>query len=195
MCILLYVDDLVVIGPDLVEISQVKSQLLDAFEMKNLGDLHYFLEIEVIHTPDDILLTQRHYVLNMMYKFGMTKCRSVSTPLDQNLKLPHKLGAPCDEKRFQQIVGSLIYLTITRPDLNYPVGLTNQFMSQPIVEHLQWARRILWYVSYTKDKGLLYRIGAVERLICCMDADCVGNSGNRRSTSSFVFSLGSVVIA
>ena len=74
MCILLYVDDLVVIGPDLVEISQVKSQLLDAFEMKNLGDLHYFLEIEVIHTPDDILLTQRHYVLNMLYKFRMTDC-------------------------------------------------------------------------------------------------------------------------
>ena len=66
VCILLYVDDLVVTGPDFAEISQVKSQLSDAFEMKDLGDLHYFLGIEVIHTPDDILLSQRHYVLNML---------------------------------------------------------------------------------------------------------------------------------
>ena len=81
--------------------------------MKDLGDLHYFLGIEVIRTPDGILLSQRHYVLNMLYKFGMMECRPVSTPLDQNQKIRPNSGPACDEKRFQQIVGSLIYLTIT----------------------------------------------------------------------------------
>ena len=80
MCILWYVDDLVITGPDLAAISKVKSQLSKAFEMKDLVDLHYFLRIEVIHTHDNILLSQRHYVLNMLYKFGMTDCRPVSTP-------------------------------------------------------------------------------------------------------------------
>ena len=70
-CILLYVDDLVITGPGLDEIGQVKSQLSDTFAMKDLGDLHYFLGIEMIQSPDDILLSQRHYVLNMLYKFGM----------------------------------------------------------------------------------------------------------------------------
>ena len=76
MCILLYtVDDLVITSPDLAVLNKlVKSQLSEAFEMKDLVYLHYFLEIEVIHTPDGILSSQRHYVLNMLYKFGMMDC-------------------------------------------------------------------------------------------------------------------------
>ena len=128
MCILLYVDDLVVTDPDLAEISRVKSQLSTAFEMKDLGDLHYFLGIKVIHTPDGVLLTQRNYVLNMLYKFGMKDCQSVTTPLDCNLKLPYDSRAPCDAKRFWKIVGSLIYLNITRPHFSYLVGMKKQFM-------------------------------------------------------------------
>ena len=126
--ILLYVDDLVVTCPDLAEISQVNTQLSNAFKMKDLGNLHYFLRIEVIHTTDGILLTQRHYVLNMLYKFRMTDCLSVSTPPDRNLKLRPDLGASCNKKRLRQVVGSLIYLMITRPDLSYLVSMISQFM-------------------------------------------------------------------
>ena len=100
VCILLYIDDLVITEPGVPEINCVKSLLSDAFEMKDLGDLHYFLGIEVIRTPDGILLSQRHYVLNMLYKFGMTECRPISTPLDQNLKLHPDSGLACDEKWF-----------------------------------------------------------------------------------------------
>ena len=113
MCILLYVDDLVITGSDLAAISKVKSQMFEAFEMKDLGDLHYFLRIEVIHTPDGILLSQRHYVLNMLYKFGMTDRRPTMRNGSENLLV------------------SLIYLMITRSDLNYPVDLISQFMQRP----------------------------------------------------------------
>ena len=98
--------------------------------MKDLGDLHYFLAIEVIHTPENILLSQRHYVLNMLYKFGMTDCRPVSTPLDRNLKLHPDSGVAYNETRFLQIVGSPIYFTITRPDLSYPVGVISLFNAE-----------------------------------------------------------------
>ena len=65
----------------------------------------------------------------MLFKFSMTECKSVSTPLDMNVKLRSDSGITCDSKRFQQIVGTLIYLTITRPDLSYQVGLISEFMS------------------------------------------------------------------
>ena len=139
--------------------------------MKDLGDLHYFLGIEVIRTPEGILISQRHYVLNMLFKFGMADCKSVSTPLDRTVKLRPDSGKVCDPMRFRQIVGSLIYLTITRPDLSYPVGVISQFMARPTEEHLQCAQRVLRYVSNTKDRGLLYRTGTVTQLVGYTDAD------------------------
>ena len=111
--------------------------------MKDMGEVHCFLEIEVIRTPEVILINQRHYVLSMLFKFGMTEFKSFSTPLDKNVKLCRDSGKAVDPTRFRQIVGSLIYLTITQPDLSYPVGLISHFMSQPKAEHLQCAQRIL----------------------------------------------------
>ena len=96
--ILLYVNDLVITGTDLDEISRVKSQLAASFDMKDLGDLHYFLGIEVIRTPKCILINQRHYVLSILFKFGMTECKYVSTPLDHNVKLRPESGMTCDPK-------------------------------------------------------------------------------------------------
>ena len=85
--IILYVDDLVIGGKDLVEINKVKSLLSNRFEMKDLHELHCFLGIQVIQTLVRIMISQRHYILNLLYKFGMTECKPVSTPLDRNLKL------------------------------------------------------------------------------------------------------------
>ena len=101
--ILLYVDELVIAGVDLGEIDRVKLQLAASFDMKNL---HYFLGIEVIHTPKGILISQRHYVLSML-----------STPLDRTVKLRPDSRKVCESKRFREIVGRLIYLTITRVNL------------------------------------------------------------------------------
>ena len=84
--ILLYVDDFIIAGADLDEIGHAKSQHAASFDMKDLGDLHYFLRIEVIRTPEGILISQRHYVLSMLFKFGMTECKSVSTALNRNVK-------------------------------------------------------------------------------------------------------------
>ena len=96
--------------------------------MKDLGDLHYFLGIKVSRTPEGILISERHYVLSMLFKFGMADYKSISTPLERNLKLCRDSRKVCDLTRFRQIVGSLIYLTIAQPDVNYPIGLISQFM-------------------------------------------------------------------
>ena len=73
----------VITSADLGEIDRVKLQLAASFDMKDLGDLNYFLRIEVIRTPEGILISQRHYVLSMLFKFGMADCKTVSTPLDR----------------------------------------------------------------------------------------------------------------
>ena len=99
--ILLDVNDLVITSADLGEIDRVKLQLAASLDMKDLGDLHYFLGIEVIRTLEGILISQRHYVLSMLFKFGMSDCKSVSTPLDRTIKLRPDTGKVCDPTRFR----------------------------------------------------------------------------------------------
>ena len=85
--IILYVDDLVISGEWLININKVKSLISGKFEMKDMEEFHYFLGIEVIRTPDNIIISQWHYVFNLPLKFGMARCKPIATPLDQNLKL------------------------------------------------------------------------------------------------------------
>ena len=80
-------DDLVIGGEHLAYISHIKNLPSGRFEMKDMKELHYFLGIEVIRTPDVIVLSQRHYILNLLYKFGIIECKSITTPLNRNLKL------------------------------------------------------------------------------------------------------------
>lgn len=102
----------------------MKSLLKQEFEMKDLGDLRYFLGIEIIRTPDGIWLSQRQYVLDMLSKYGMADYKPISVPLDQNGKVSADAGFVLeDATMYRKIVGSLIYVTISRPDLSYTVGL------------------------------------------------------------------------
>ena len=122
--IVIYVDDLILTGSDEHGIADIKAKLKNEFDMKDLGDLKFFLGIEVMTTPTGIWLMQRQYALNMLEKFGMKACKPMDTPLDQNLKLMADSGSKVEDvTMYQQMVGSLIYLTISRPDLAYAVGL------------------------------------------------------------------------
>ena len=81
-----------------------------------MKELHYFLAIEVIQTPNGIRLSQKHYILNLRYKFGMPQCKPITTPLDRNLKLEAESRTKeCEPTLYRQLVGNLTYLTVTRP--------------------------------------------------------------------------------
>ena len=90
--IILYVDDLVIQGEIMVDINKVKSLLSNKFEMTDMKEIQYFLRIEVIRIPVGIMISQRHYILNLLYKFEMVECKIMATPLDQNLKLDADSG-------------------------------------------------------------------------------------------------------
>jgi len=110
-------------------ISNLKKLLKQKFEMKDLGELRYFLGIEVIQFPKGIWPLQKQYALNKLSKYGMTSCKLISIPLEQNVKLSADEGNLVeDTTMYRHIMGSLIYMTITRPNLNYGVGVVRQFM-------------------------------------------------------------------
>ena len=126
----------------------------------------------------------------------MTECKPVSTPLNRNLKMDVDSGTTVrDSTKYHQLIDILIYLTITQPDLSYSVSLLSQFMQNPRNLHLDCAKRILWYVSTRMDYGIMYKSNTTIRLEGYTDADWEGYKANRRSTSGFVFSLGSGVIS
>jgi hypothetical protein len=140
--------------------------------MKDLGELRYFLGIEVIRTPEGIWLSQRQYALDMLSKYGMADCKPISMPLDVNAKLSAEKGDVVEDvKMYRQSVGSLIYLTITRLDLSYSVGLESQFMQLPRKPHLDAVRRTLRYVRGTLNLALFYAADAPLALYGYTDAD------------------------
>ena len=125
----------------------------------------------------------------------MVDCKPISMPLDHNLKLRADEGQVLDDvTMYRKIVGSLIDLTISRPDLSYTVGLESQFMQLPRKPHLDAVRRTLRYVSATLDYALFYEANTEVQLYGYTDADWAGSASDRRSTSGFMFSLGSATV-
>ena len=125
----------------------------------------------------------------------MADCKPISMPLDVNAKLSAQVGDVVEDvTMYRKIVGSLIYLTITRPDLSYKVGLESQFMQLPRKPHLDAVRHTLCYVRSTLDYALFYAADAPLVLYGYTDVDWAGSIANRRSMSGFIFSFGSVVV-
>jgi hypothetical protein len=193
--ITIYVDDLIVGGDNEKEVEHVKCLLKQKFDMKDLGELKFFLGIEVIRTPEGIWLLQQQYALDMLSKYGMVGCKPIFVPLNQNGKLSADVGEVLeDATMYRKIVGSLIYMTITRPDLNYTVGLESQFMQVPRKPHLDGVRHTLRYVSATADYGLFYEASTELQVHGYIDADWAGSISDRRSTSGFMFFLGVLLL-
>jgi hypothetical protein len=163
--------------------------------MKDLGELEFFLGIEVIRTPEGIWLLQRQYALDMLSKYGMVGCKPIFVPLNQNGKLSADAdGVLKDATMYRKIVGSFIYMTITRPDLNYTVGLESQFMQVPRKPHLDGVRHTLRYVSATTNYGFFYEASTELQVHGYIDANWAGSISDKRSTSGFMFSFGSVAV-
>jgi hypothetical protein len=155
--ILIYVDDLLITGSSNVLISEAKATLNQHFKMKDLGELKYFLGIEVLRSEKGILLNQRKYALELISGVGLGGCRPVSTPMEHNQRLTtveydKHLGKTDDAEledvgSYQRLVGKLLYLTITRPDISFAVQVLSQFMQQPKQSHLEAALRVVKYIK------------------------------------------------
>ncbi|KAI3500109.1 hypothetical protein L1887_35925 [Cichorium endivia] len=194
--VLVYVDDLIITGDDEKEIRLTRENLSVRFQMKELGELKHFLGLEVDRTTEGLFLCQQKYTRDILQKFGMLECKSVSTPIEPNAKICAHEGKELEDgTTYRQLVGSLIYLTLTRPDISYAVGVMSRYMQSPKKPHLDAARRILRYIKGTIDYGLLYKRGEDCKLVGYCDADYAGDHDTRRSTTGYVFKLGSGTIS
>ncbi|PKI63871.1 hypothetical protein CRG98_015754 [Punica granatum] len=164
--------------------------------MKELGHLKHFLGLDADHTQEAIFLYQQKYSKYLLKKFGMLNCKSISAPMEPNAKMCAHEGKDFeDATMYSQLVGSLIYLTLIRPDISYAVGVMSWYMQNPKKSHLEAVRRILRYVKSTLGYGILYRKCGDCKLVGFCDADYAGDHDTRRSTTEYVFMLGSGAIS
>ncbi|CAJ2662733.1 unnamed protein product [Trifolium pratense] len=183
--LIVYVDDIVLTGNDTVEMGRVKEKLAADFEIKDLGSMRYFLGMEVARSKDGIVVSQQKYIIDLLKETGMSGCRPADTPMDPNAKLWEKGNVPVDTGRYQRLVGKLIYLSHTRPDIAFSVSVVSQFMHSPFEEHLEAVYKILRYLKATPGKGLFFRKTNERNVSIFTDADWAGSITDRRSTSGY----------
>jgi hypothetical protein len=192
----IYVDDILITGANDERIEVFKQDMLKEFEMSDLGEMHYFLGMEIKQKKDGIFLDQRRYASNLLQHFKMERSKSVNTPLIVNQKMSKEDGEPLrDATTYRSMVGSLMYLTLTRPDITYATSLLSRFMTSPRTTHLAAAKRVLRYLKGTIDEGLWFKKESPSALQGYVDSDWAGDVDDGRSTSDYCFKFGSGVFS
>jgi hypothetical protein len=164
--LVMYVDDLIITGNNDDHIAQVKKELHAGFKMTDLGLFHYYLGIEVFQRPHHIFISQSKYAAEILQRFGIQDCKPSLTPMEQNLKLSKfEGGEMVDNTTYRQLIGNLIYLTNTRPDLSYAINILSGFMQEPRDSHWNAAKEFFdiskeqkILVFFTKRLKILYLV-------------------------------------
>ena len=198
--ILVYVDDIIITGSSKSQIQQLVQKLNSEFSLKDLGQLDYFLGIEVHHSDNgSLLLSQTKYIHDLLVKANMANANSIASPMASSTKLS-KYGSNhvSDPTFFRSIVGGLQYATVTRPEISYSVNKVCQFLSAPLEDHWKAVKRILRYLQGTLHHGLLISPAPIHEpltLTGFCDADWASDPDDRRSTSGACVFLGPNLIS
>ncbi|KAM2735330.1 hypothetical protein PS2_023163 [Malus domestica] len=191
--VLVYVDDILVTGPQSSACHEFIHQLSNQFPVKDLGPLHFFLGLEVQRTTDGLFLSQGKYAHDLLVKTHMDGCKPCSTPLGTT-KLDHTGPLLDNSSEYRSIVGALQYLTWTRPDISFAVNQVCQFLHCPRESHFQAVKRILRFLKGSAHQGLWFKKGSLH-LTAFSDADWAGCTFNRRSTSGYCVYFGPNLIS
>ena len=166
------------------------------FEMSLVGELTYFLGLQVKQMEDSIFICQIKYASNIVKKFGLDNAKHKRTPAPTHVKLSKdENGVKVEQSLYKSMIGSLLYLTASRPDITFVVGVCARCQAEPKVSHINQVKRILKYVSGTCDYGLLYSHDSSSILVGYCDADWAGSADDRKSTSGGCFFLGNNLIS
>ena len=190
--IVFWVDDIIVAASSEQLLNHVKTFLYSKFEMKDLGELRWFLGIEFCKHSGCISMSQKQYCQKILKKFGMENCKPRKSPCDEGLdKGPDSSTTLDDPRLYREIVGSLIYaMTATRPDISYVVTKLSQNMSNPTVQDLGVAKGVLRYLQGTLEYALVFRkSNECVKLQGFCDSDWASSYSDRKSISAYVYKL------
>eukprot|EP00257_Ricinus_communis_P018540 XP_015577285.1 uncharacterized protein LOC107261582 [Ricinus communis] len=194
--IIIYVDDILITGGDSSQCQHLKTLLQQSFQTKDLGPAAYFLGIEIFRSSTGYFLSQRKYTKDLISLASLTDEKVMDTPLELNVKYSRTDGEPLsDPALYCNIVGSLVYLTVTKPDIAHAVYIVSQFMSDPHILHLTDVHHIIRYVRSTSTMGLYYPSSSSSILHAFSDADYAGCPDTRRSITGYCIFLGQSLLS
>ena len=194
--LLVYVDDVILAGTSLTEFDELKLALDQTFRIKNLGQLKFFLGIEVARSSKGISLCQRKYCLELLVDAKLTICKPANTPLDPSSRLHLDGGSAYhDVVAYRRLVGRLLYLTTIRPHIAYATQQLSQFMASPTITHYKAALRVLRYLKRSPDRGLFFPQSSDLQLFGFNDVDWGGCIDTRKSISGYCFFIGKSLVS
>jgi len=192
IALLVYVDDIVLASNDSKIIDEFVVFLNTRFKLKDLGPLKFFLGLEVARSSKGIALCQRKFTLDILNDAGHLAAKPAKFPMEHNVKFPANEGALLEDPTvYRRLIGRLLYLTTTRPDLTYFVHTLSQFMQSPRQPHVAAALRVLRYIKSAPGQGLFFPSSSTYHLKAFCDSDWAAFPDTRWSVTSFCVFLGS----
>ncbi|KAK1553149.1 hypothetical protein Q3G72_029697 [Acer saccharum] len=192
----IYVDDIVFGSTNNTKVQQFVDVMSLEFEMSLVGELSYFLGLQIRQMHDGIFITQAKYAKNLVKKFGLEKAKHCDTPMSTTLKLSKDAsGKSVEQTLYRGMIGSLLYLTASRPNISFSVGVCARYQADPKESHLSCVKRIIRYVNGTSNYGIWYSFDTNASLVGFSDADWAGNCDDRKSTSGGCFFLGNNLVS
>ncbi|GJY95581.1 retrovirus-related pol polyprotein from transposon TNT 1-94 [Tanacetum coccineum] len=192
----IYVDDIIFASTDHNACHIFSKEMSSKFQMSMMGQMSFFLGLQVSQSPRGIFINQAKYALETLKKYGMDLSDPVDTPMVDRLKLDEDLmGIPVDQTRFRGMVGSLMYLTASRPDLVFAVCMCARYQAKPTKKHFEAIKRVFRYLKGTINMGLWYPKDNAMSLTAYADADHAGCQDSRRSTSGSAQFLGDRLVS
>nr|GEV70546.1 retrovirus-related Pol polyprotein from transposon TNT 1-94 [Tanacetum cinerariifolium] len=179
----IYVDDIIFSSTYPKACDTFSNEMISMFQMSMMGQMSFFLGLQVSQSLEGIFINQSKFAFETLKKFGMDSCDSVDTPMVDRLKLNEDpLGIPVDQTRFRSMVGSLMCLTASRPDLVFAICMCARYQVSPTKKHLEALKRVFRYLKGTINWGLWYTKDTAMALTAYIDADHAGCQDTRRST-------------
>ena len=192
----IYVDDIIFGSTSQSMVDEFVKNMTQEFEMSMCGELKYFLGLQIDQSEKGVFISQAAYAQSLVKRFGLTDSKISKTPMSATLKLARdEAGEDVDTKLYRGMIGSLLYLTASRPDLSFSVGVCARYQAKPKVSHLNAVKRIIKYVKGTENLGVYYSRNSNENLVGYCDADWAGCADDRKSTSGGCFFLGNNLIS
>ncbi|XP_019162633.1 PREDICTED: uncharacterized protein LOC109159077 [Ipomoea nil] len=191
-----HVDDILVAGTNSRHIDSLKQFLDKSFKIKDLGNLNYFLGIETFRTPDGLNICQRKYTLEILKEYGFLDAKPAQTPITAGQKLGSLEGTILDKPEvYRRLVGKLLYITNTRPEITYAVQQLSQYVDKPRDTHLVAAHRVLRYLKGSPGKGIFYPTSSQIRLQGFSDSDWATCAESRKFVTDYCIYLGESLIS